>query len=296
MPYAPIVLFAYNRLDTLKCTLENLQNNCLAKESDIYIYSDQGKDPVDMERVVEVRKYLERINGFKSVSLMFSERNRGLANSVISGVDEVVKKYGKVIVVEDDLITSTNFLAFMNQCLTFYKDNSKVYSVSGYTTECTRLGDDDVYFTKRASSWGWATWDNRWLKVDWCVRDFRDFERSRKKQLAFNKMGSDLSNMLKKQMAGEIDSWAVRWAYHQFKSNLYTVYPTVSKVQNIGTSIYATHTRDRYNRFWTPLDSSDLKKFKLSDDLKLDPYYLKQFLKQFSILSRIKYKILNKVF
>jgi hypothetical protein len=296
MTNAPIILFAYNRLDTLTCTVESLRKNYLAKESDIFIFSDYGKNSSDIQRVLEVRQYLKNVDGFKSVTLNFSQTNCGLANSVIAGVNEIIKKHRKVIVIEDDLVSSNNFLTFMNQCLSYYESNLNVFSVSGYSVKCVKQNDDDVYFTKRASSWGWATWADRWLEVDWEVKDYSYFEDHLQTRFLFNKMGSDLTDMLRKQMAGKIDSWAIRWAYHQFKKNMYTVYPTISKIENIGTSVSATHTKDRFNRYWTPLDSTDKIQFKLQVDVTLHPHYISTFLRQFSIINRIKYKILNKFF
>ena len=109
-------------------------------------------------------------------------------------------------------------------------------------------------------------------------------------------MGSDLTKMLKDQMTGRIDSWAIRWVYSQFRQRLYTIYPTLSKVQNIGTDSTATNTKDRFNRFNTLLDNSGKENFSFSDEVILHRQYLSQFLKQFSVGTRIKFKILNKLF
>lgn len=296
MKYAPIILFAYNRLEPLKMCLAALKKNYLVEESEIYIFCDFWKDENDRDGVTKVREFLKLVTGFKKVTLNFSETNQGLAKSVISGVNQIVLKYGRVIVIEDDLITSRNFLIFMNHCLLFYENNNRVFSISGYTPNCVKVENDDVYFTKRASSWGWATWSDRWIAVDWEVRDFKNFAGNWKKQIAFNRMGSDLSYMLRRQMSAKINSWAIRWVYFQFKTDTYTVYPTVSKVQNIGTSSLATHTMDRFGRFSTTLDSRNFTTFELPSEAKLNSHYVTQFVKQFSILTRLRYKILNKFF
>ncbi len=296
MSVAPILLFTYNRLDSLKKTVSALQDNYLAKESELYIFSDSAKNKEDALLVSEVRNYLKTIDGFKSVKVVESETNKGLANSIISGVSKIFEDYDKIIVLEDDLITSSNFLAFMNQSLEFYEDFKKIYSIAGFSFRIKGLPADQVYFTKRASSWGWATWKDRWQQIDWAVEDYPDFKINKKERSNFNRMGSDMAGMLDKQMKGKINSWAIRWCYHQFKQNYYTVYPAVSKVQNIGFGKGATHTKDSHNRYHTDLDESGNTKFIFSSHIETDPKIFKQVIVYYSIPFRLRYKLLNLFF
>ena len=196
---------------------------------------------------------------------------------------------------EDDLITSKNFLSFINQALIHYKDNSKVFSISGFTVNVNGLDTNDIYFTLRGSSWGWGTWKDRWDNVDWEVKDYDVFVKDKKARRAFNQMGTDMTSMLNKQMRGQINSWAIRWCYHQFKNSLFTVYPAKSKIDNIGFNRNATHTKGKFNRFKTELDNNSLinTDFNFSDNLSLNDKIIKQFTKPFTISERIKYKLLN---
>ncbi|WP_247237832.1 hypothetical protein [Telluribacter sp. SYSU D00476] len=292
MELAPILLFTYKRLDTLLLTVNALKNNDYASASTLYIFSDGAKSEKDINEVIKVRKYLKSISGFNKILIYESNTNQGLANSIIAGVSEVIKVHKKVIVVEDDLITSTNFLSFMNNALNFYIKKTNVFSISGYSPPILNP-NNDIYFTKRASSWGWATWNDRWSQIDWDVTSYCSFKNNIFQRRKFNTMGSDLSRMLDKQIKGKINSWAIRWVYHQFINNLYTVYPTTSKIINIGTGLDATHTKDSFNRFYTRLDNSNKIYFDFEHDVKINKIYLKQFLKQFSIYTRIKYKLLN---
>jgi hypothetical protein len=165
--------------------------------------------------------------------------------------------------------------------------------VAGYTGPVAGLRADESYFTRRASSWGWATWKDRWNGVDWDVTDYDAFSKSKLSRRAFNEMGSDMAGMLDKQMHGQINSWAIRWCYHQFKYSMYTVFPSLSKIRNIGFSEEATHTKDRFNRFKTQLDATDNVVFNFPDKLKLEKKIIRQFTRPFSIRERIKYKLLN---
>lgn len=292
MNLAPILLFTYKRLDTLKQTVAALQRNYLAKDSTMFIFSDGARKEDDIAAVNAVRNYINTISGFKEIIIHSAEANKGLANSIIEGITKVIDQYGKVIVLEDDIVTSTNFLIFMNKALDFYEKNEKIFSIAGYTSVINNP-TDDVYFTLRSSSWGWATWENRWLNVEWNIDNYDALKKDAKFRRAFNKMGSDMFKMLNDQMTGKINSWAIRWAYFQFKTNRYTVFPTVSKVQNIGMGEDATHTRGGMNRFKAIVDESEKTDFNFIAEPHLNKYYLNQFLKPYSIATRVKYKLLN---
>ena len=169
--YAPICFFVYKRLDETKQALEALQKNSLAKDSDLIIFSDGFKNESDREKVNAVREYIQTVSGFKSVTINSSEQNKGLATSIIDGVTKIITDRGKVIVLEDDLVVAPNFLQFMNQALFFYSEVKSVFSISGYTMNLSGLEDYeyDYYVGYRASSWGWATWEDRWMDVQWTI-------------------------------------------------------------------------------------------------------------------------------
>jgi hypothetical protein len=298
MNLAPIVLFTYKRLDTLKQTVETLQKNYLASKSNLFIFSDAAKGEQDAEGVDNVRNYIKSITGFETVTIYESQLNKGLANSIIEGVSEILKIHETVIVLEDDLVSSSNFLSYMNQALHFYKNEDKVFSIAGYSLPIHNDESElDVYFTSRSSSWGWATWKNRWVTIDWEVKDYPTFKKSNLLRRDFNKMGSDLSQMLDRQMQGKINSWAIRWCYHQFKSGLLSVHPFVSKIENFGfNSPDASNTKERFNRYQTKLDKGGKMAFLFSKEVRLDTKIIQQFTKPFSIQNRIKYKIINLLF
>lgn len=289
---APICLFTYNRLSETIKTVNALKANYLATESDLIIFSDAPKSSDVRFKVKNVRDFLKTVTGFKSVKIINSDINRGLADSIIKGVTEVISSYGKVIVLEDDLITSKNFLNYMNDALDFYKDNISVFSIAGYTPPI-HTSNHDVYFTKRASSWGWATWDDRWTQIEWDLENYKSLFNTKTFKKDFNRMGSDMFKMLNDQRRGKINSWAIRWCLHQFVKDTFTVYPTISKIQNIGTGLEATHTKDNFNRFYTELDPGFNINFSFSTQVYINSFYLTQFLTQFSVYTRLKFKILN---
>lgn len=278
---APVVLFVYNRPYHTQQTIEFLQRNDLAKQSKLFIFSDGPKDEESREKVGEVRAYLRTIDGFKDITITERENNLGLANSVIAGVTEVINKFGKVIVMEDDLVSSRSFLSFMNEALDFYKDDKRIFSVTGlnYPISIPKTYKHDLYLSYRESSWGWGTWRDRWERADWEVRDFSEFLKDRRAQKLFNRGGDDLTNMLIAQMKGEIDSWAIRWCYTHYKNNAYCLYPVVSKIQNIGIDGSGTHcgASDTYQ---VDLDEG-FTKIEFLKNLEIDKRVIREFVKMF---------------
>ena len=291
---APIVLFTYIRLDILKKCIHNLLECPLASESELYIFSDGSKEKEHENNVNRVREFIREIKGFKKIIITESDTNIGLANSIINGVNQIINKFQKVIVLEDDLLVSKNFLSYMNQALEFYSNNNLIFSISGYSPNIEGINENDVYFTNRSSSWGWATWIDRWNLVDWNVNDYEKFSNDLISKNKFNKMGSDMTWMLNKQMNGEINSWAIRWCFSQFKNNLFTVFPAKSKVLNIGFgSELATHTKESNNSYFTLLDESSNTTFNFSNKVNLNDRIISQFVKSYSFKSRLKNKLLN---
>jgi hypothetical protein len=284
---APVLLFAYNRLEALKHTVAALQANVLSRDTELFIFSDGPKNQENEEKVTMVREFLKTITGFKKVIIIESEYNKGLAKSIISGVTAVINDHGSVIVLEDDLVTAPNFLCFMNQCLEHYASNKKVYSVSGYSPPMRSAGDYrfDAYFFPRNTSHGWATWKDRWYKVDWEVSDYQEFISSSAQRAAFNRGGSDLSGMLRNQMEGKINSWSIRFTYHHYKTETCSVYPVISKVKNIGFGKDATHTTN-YNRYQTVLDKGTRTEFHLPDVMTYDSVYARNLQNLFSFRAR----------
>lgn len=287
MNNAPIALFTYKRLDTLKRTVSALQRNDLAKDSDLFIFSDAAKTQADELAVTNVRDFLKTIEGFRSIRISEAKTNQGLAKSIIDGATEVLRSYDIIIVLEDDLTVSSNFLSFMNQCLSFYNSYPEVLSISGYTIPIQVPKDYsfDVYAFPRVSSHGWATWKSKWTGIDWEIKDFDEFKQSATNRRNFRANGSDLYRMLNQQMERKIDSWAIRWQYHLFKNHLLTIYPIVSKVQNMGFGNEATHSKG-YNRFTTKIDNSENTRFKLLETIKMNDSLFKQFTGFYSIKSR----------
>ncbi len=248
MNYAPIIIFVYNRADHFEKTYSALAACNEAKNSDLFIFSDGAKNEAGTVKVNEVRNAvhsIENAGDFRSVTVTESSVNRGLAASVISGVTEVMNKYGSAIIVEDDCTVSPFFLKFMNSALDYYKDNKKIGSIAGYTPALSFPEDykEDVFVAYRSCSCVWASWADRWQGVDWELKETGDFYKSPELIRLLNSNGSDRFLRLYRQTKGNGSSWSVRFGAHLVRNGWLTVYPRYSYNQNIGCDESGVHSK-----------------------------------------------------
>jgi hypothetical protein len=240
MQTAHIVLFVYNRPWHLAQTVEALRKNILADQSHLIIYSDGPKGIADQNKVEEVRKYLLTIEGFKSIKIVERPVNYGLANSIISGVTESIHQYGRIIVLEDDLVTSPFFLRYMNEALSYYEKEEKVISIVGYIYPVDKL--PQTFFLKGTDCWGWATWRRSWNLFEEDGRKLLAELKKKKLTKLFDYYGAyHYTEMLEHQIQGKISSWAIRWHASGFIKGLLSLYPGQSLVSHIGGDGSGTH-------------------------------------------------------
>lgn len=238
---APVILFVYNRPEHLKKCIYALSNNYLADQTDLFIYSDGPKNTDDAIKVRQVRDMLRNIKGFKTLNVIESKYNKGLAASVIAGVTEIIEKFEKAIIVEDDLVTSPFFLKFMNEGLNFYENEEKVICIHGYTYPIGKLSHN--FFLKGAECWGWATWKRGWVIFEPDGKKLYSELKQKKLEYEFDWQGTyPFKEMLKKQIQGKNDSWAIRWYASAFLKDKLTLYPSRSLVKNIGNDNSGTHS------------------------------------------------------
>jgi hypothetical protein len=232
---APIVIFAYNRPKHLRQTVEALLKNEYAAESDLIIYSDGYEGEETRKGVEETRKYIQSITGFRSVQVVEREKNWGLANNIIDGVTTVVNKYGRIIVLEDDLLTSPYFLKYMNEGLNHYENKEEVISIHGYIYPVKGILPE-FFFIKGADCFGWGTWKRGWLLFESDGSKLLSELIRRHKTKEFDFGGSyPYTKMLEKQVDGRIGSWAIRWYASAFLKDKFTLYPGHSLIFHNGS-------------------------------------------------------------
>ncbi|MDR1742816.1 MAG: glycosyltransferase [Dysgonamonadaceae bacterium] len=243
MSLAPIILFVYNRPSHTRLTIEALLNNRLASESDLWVFADGSKGEKDRKGVNEVRKTVRAIDGFKSIQIIENESNVGLANNIIKGVTQVVNERGKVIVVEDDLITSPYFLTFMNKGLDFFANEEKVGHIQGYSYPVPQF--PEAFLTKWIGSWGWATWKRAWQYFNPDGQALMDELKRRKLTRNFDFDGKyPYTQMLQRQIDGANNSWAIRWFASAYLQGMLSLNAGRSLVRNIGFDNSGVHCND----------------------------------------------------
>lgn len=257
---APIALFVYNRPEHTRRTLNYLQKNLLADESRLFIFSDGAKTPADEAKVEQVRQLIKETSGFKSVKIFNSKTNLGLANSIIKGVTQLVNEYGKVIVFEDDLLSSPYTLQYFNEALTRYANEEKVMHIGAYMFELADKKLPETFFYRIATSWGWATWARAWKNfepdIDVLINQFD--------KPKINRFSIDGTMNFWKQMlefkTGKNNSWAIRWYASIFLKGGLSLNPSRSLINNIGHDGSGVHSNIE-NTYKSTISKKAVKKF-----------------------------------
>lgn len=261
---APIALFVYNRPDHTLRTLEALSNNKLSDRSHLIIYCDGPKNSAGQDEansVNAVRKLVSKFHWPGTKEIYEEPFNKGLSNSVIDGITATVTKYGKVIVIEDDIVTSPGFITYMNDALKLYEQDKQVMSVTGYCFPCGHK--KDTFLIKAGTStWAWGTWYDSWKLFNSNAQELLDNINSKSLSYQFNfKNSYDYHGMLQKQVNGHIDSWGIRWYASVLLNEGYGLWPGQSLANNIGHDNSGSHCTTE-NRYWHD---------KLSEGLKVEP-------------------------
>jgi hypothetical protein len=294
---APIVIFAYNRPIHIQKTLNALAANPLASESELIIFSDAPKNQETVEGVQAVRSLIKNIQGFKSVKIIERDKNFGLANSIIDGVTSIVDQYGKLIVLEDDLVTSPFFLTYMNDGLKLYENDDRVASIHSYIYP-VKKELPDYFFLRGADCLGWATWKRAWDIFNPDAQFLLNEIKKRNLDKLFNFNNSyDYTGMLRAQLEGKVSSWAVRWYASAFLADKYTLYPGTSFVNHIGFDGSGTNCGDSGNydmkflALYKKLPLMDVCDCAKARKIVTQYFHYNKKNKWYSILKRIKQKI-----
>ena len=292
MNYAPVIVFNYNRPDHSLRTWEALSQNEYATQTELYLYCDGPKANASDEmrsRITELHKQAQQYaidapmqGKFKTVHVVCAEQNKGLANSIIGGVTDVVNRRGRVIVLEDDLLTSPYFLKYMNTALNKYDSYPAVFTISANRPPVNKMTIPtdypyDVFVSLRPYSTGWATWKDKWNQIDWSLDYLDDFLEHPEQIEAFNRGGDDLTEMLCLQRDGKIDSWAIRYAFQHFYHHAVAILPCIPYVDNIGfdgTGIHSgTDERDFRNNIMKAPKNPRMPNFLYEDSRIINAFY-----------------------
>jgi hypothetical protein len=270
--FSPIAIFCFNRPDLLQQSIDSLKLCPEFTNSIVYAYSDGPRNSYDIDKVIEVRKILEKELPKSSV-IIKRECNLGLAGNIIEGVGFLCEKFGRVIVLEDDLIFHHQFLGFMNSCLDAYQNDESIYQVAGHLiTPKIERANNSAFLLANTSSWGWATWARAWNCFDPDAHGWDSLSKDRSLRNRFNLDNKyDYYTMLKNQMLFNINSWAIRWYWSVFKTKGMVVYPPFNLVDNSGMRGDGSHGRGWFRKFGVPtVENTNNSKIKIPKKLYFD--------------------------
>lgn len=256
------VVFTYNRSKHTKQVLDGLKQNTILPEK-LFIFQDGLKRQEHKKEWIKVNELIHKIN-WCDTKIIVSAFNKGLSASIISGINEVFKSYDAAIILEDDCVPAANFICFMNQCFEKYKDNKKVYSISGYSWPIELAKKQyDIYGCGRISSWGWGTWKDRWMIYEKDYEIIKKMKQSKELSQNLARWGNDLEDTLVGNVRGICDSWAVFWALNVILKQGICINPYQSLIKNIGMDGTGVHcgisdefeveyTNEKKDKFYLP--------------------------------------------
>ena len=289
-----IGVFCYNRATKLKICIEALLKNPECPDMDIVFFSDGFKGDKDREGVLEVRAYIDSITGFKNVIKHYRENNFSTGPNFREGLTFLSDNYERFIIVEDDLVVSSNYIKYLSDGLDFYQDKKSVFCITAYVFPIKAIDYQyDTIVYKRFCSYGWAGWGDRFKTVIWDHDELNELMNTTPGfKVRLNTEGFDLVRMLKKQISGAISTWDVQLQVHISENRLKVIYPILSKVNNIGFDAESTNTFG-INYLISPVDDGKQREFKFCDAEMEISELQKQIKKPYSLKQLVKRKIIN---
>ena len=239
---APLVIFSFNRPNKIKKLFKSLKKNRLSKFSKIYIFQDNFKLKKDRKNIEQNIRFFNSLKGFKKIKFILRKKNYGFYKNFYGGLNYFFKYEKKGIILEDDLIVSKYFLNYMNEALNKYEANKKLWHISGWNYDIKIQNKHDAYFGKHISSWGWATWRDRFLKYEKKPKKLLKWTHKQIKKFNLNDSYNFYSQIIRNN-TGALDTFGIFWYATIFKNNGFTLFPKKSLVINNGVGKDATHTK-----------------------------------------------------
>lgn len=275
-----IILFVYNRPEHTQKVLNGLKNNKIDK---LFVFCDGIRKPEEEPLVQQTIKMINDID-WCEVDFTISEKNKGLATSVIKGVSDIFSKgFDSVIVLEDDCIPDQHFINYMKSTLAYYKDTSEVMHVSGFGLPLKKYTSSDIYFTPYPCSWGWGTWAETWGKCDFNQQEnYKELLGDKNKVREFNYSGEAFSEFLEMQLQGKVNSWLIRWYFYIFQNNGKCVWSYESHIRNAGFDGSGVH-KNKIDRFNQKVSVREYDKFtlKFEEKISYNPKLIREFRRHF---------------
>lgn len=263
--FAPVVITAYGRADVICQTLLRLLRCSGIDQTDVYLFMDAPAHDENNVRDAQNACMRFKKDMFPQLNIIVREVNMGAKDNIVASVSEIISRYGRAIVLDEDVLVSSTFLCYMNQALEVYRNDMRIWGVSAYKHPFLKIPSSyqhDVFLFPRSPAWGWGTWVDRWNNIDFDIKNFDEINAPAQID-RFNQYGADMFSMLKAQHEGKIDTWDIQCSYYMAMNDLYTVRPVINMVKNNGFTKQGRHcsqynpifARQKYYNFDPKLDA-----------------------------------------
>lgn len=234
MNFAPVIIPTLSRYGHFKNCVESLRLCKYSNNTDLFIFLDYPSKESHWDGYENIKKYLPTIKGFKSINIIERKRNFGAVDNFFKSVEYVLERSDRLIFSEDDNVFSPDFLDFVNQGLDVYKDRKDILSINGYQYPVIlpKINKQDVYLYNGFSAWGFGTWKDKWYEINWDLEALNS--RLNNKRQANNLLSKKMIKSLNEIVETGNIKGDVIICYHQTVSNMYSVFPFVSRVKNTG--------------------------------------------------------------
>ncbi len=290
--YAPILVSVYDRLDTFSKCIDALQKNDLSVDSELFIVSDGPKDKSSVGRIDKVRAFARNINGFKKVNLIFRDENFGSFKSITEAERQIIKEFGRIILLEDDIIASPGFLRFLNSALEYYESNKTIFSVSSYVHPINYISKFNGYCITAPfhCPWGYATWLDRYDQINPNLNPLVDIKKDKYIYKYLTKYSPFILKSLIDDFKKNLGYIDVRISTQMMLKKMVSIYPAKSLSFNIGFDGSGERMKkesrtlpdliDHYNVIdWVPISDEQFdKKFTAYKNHSIKSYLLRLML------------------
>lgn len=264
--YAPVLLSVYNRTDHFKKCVSSLLRCNGADQTEVYITSDAASKPVDEPKVKEIRAYISKISGFKKVVPIISKENTK-GEIIKKGYAIIFAEHDRLIRSEDDNIFAIDFLDFVSQGLELYKNRTDVFAITGYNSPVIipEWYRHDAYLRKSYPPWGVGLWRDKWQKVNRSHNAIKMMFNNTIKDIK-KEFPSFFPGLVEMSKTGIIVNDLFHFLY-MYDQKMFSVYPTITRVKNIGTDGSGLHTSGLNKKYANQELIMEYKDFSLPREL-----------------------------
>ena len=242
----PILFCIFNKLETTPKVFNAIRKS---RPKRLYISSDGAREEKEGEKkkVEALREFiLKNIDWDCEVFTKFSEKNLACKEAMNSAIDWFFENEEMGIILEDDTLPAPSFFRFCSELLQKYKNDEKVYLISGYYGNAKKSSSNKYFFKQEPNTWGWATWRRAWRKHDRTITDINWYKKQIKEadEKIINAYKNGLLVQIETILSGEHKTWDIPWWFSIINNGGLCILPECNLITNIGTGVPEAFSTD----------------------------------------------------